>query len=363
MPNYVSAQLMAKANADIHLLATPDTQEVAKRLEKKLQQIMPQVTFFRDTVPETGGYEIGQELERVLREAKIDSRRIGLNYTGGTKAMAVHVYDRLQDTFGTHDAVFSYLDAHTLEMGVFMEGRRTQWPSTKHAITPSLQDLWELHGLIRDPNHAPPAQRRVENRKGLLASIAEIHSTSAGFRQWRQWLWTLKNAEPGAETLPNQAEFEALAPFIEQLALACNTPHPTPIEVATLLEKETLRKCDDFLRGKWLEEWALCALLPLLEPYDLHEHAMNLFLRQPPDPAGRRPQPPAFELDVAAIHGYQLYLFSCIATEGMENMKVNDEDEPRAGDRGESKRHLFEAYMRPRQVGGDEARAWRWSLA
>ena len=66
--------------------------------------------------------------------------------------------------------------------------------------------------------------------------------------------------------------------------------------------------------------------------------------------------PPPVELDVATVSGYQLFVLSCIATEGMENMKVNDRDEPRAGDRGEAKRHLFEAYSRARQVGGDEAR-------
>lgn len=358
LPNYVSAQLMAKEHGAIYLLATPGTEEVAKRLKCKLKQAMreAQIEIASPLMPEVGGFEIEQALTDILRQVKIGNRRVGLNYTGGTKDMAVHVYDRLQDEFGKHDAVFSYLDAHTLEMGIYVEGQRTQWPSAKLVLTPSLEDLWQLHGLMRDPEHAPPVQRPSENRKDLVASIAEIHSTPAGFRQWRQWLAVLKNAQPGAETLPTQAEFAALAPFVEQLARACNTPQPAPTEVAAFLGKEVLRKCDDFLRGKWLEEWALWALLPLLEQNNLHDHAMNLFLRQPPDPTGRKPQPPAFELDVAAIKGYQLHLFSCIATEGMDNMSVNDKDEPKAGDRGEAKRHLFEAYMRARQVGGDEAR-------
>ena len=356
LPNYVSAQLMARANADIHLLATPDTQEVAKRLEKKLQQIMPQVTYFRDTVPETGGYEIVQELGRILREAKIGSRRIGLNYTGGTKAMAVHVYDQIEDCYGDQKAIFSYLDAHSLEMKIYVKAQRIQSPSTANTIASSLQDLWELHGLTRSPDHPAPLLNPIENRRELLASIAEIHSTPFGFRQWRQWLATLRNAQPEDATLPIQAGFTHLSPFLESLAQVCNSASVTPAAAAAFLGKENLRQCDDFLRGKWLEEWALWALLPLLETERLHEHAMNLFLRQLPDPTGHRPQPPVFELDVVAIRGYQLHLFSCIATEGMEKMVVSDKDEPRAGDRGEAKRHLFEAYMRARQVGGDEAR-------
>ena len=49
-----------------------------------------------------------------------------------------------------------------------------------------------------------------------------------------------------------------------------------------------------------------------------------------------------FDVDVAALQGYRLYLFSCI---------VGDE-------KGRpTKHHLFEAYTRARQLGGDEARA------
>ncbi|HIE48235.1 TPA: hypothetical protein EYP84_05040 [Candidatus Bipolaricaulota bacterium] len=46
-------------------------------------------------------------------------------------------------------------------------------------------------------------------------------------------------------------------------------------------------------------------------------------------------------MDVAAILGYQLFAISCIASK-------------QGG--GETKKHLFEIFVRARQLGGDEAR-------
>jgi len=354
LPNYVSAQLMAKSNAVIFLLATQGTAGIAQRLETKLQQVMSQASIQRKTIPEVGGFEIEDALMKILEQEKkkLEGRRIGLNYTGGTKDMAVHVYDRLQDLYGNKKAVFSYLDAHSLRMSIYVEAQPTQWPSTAQAITPSLQDLWRLHGLLLDPDHPEPRHEPQIHLKDVVTSIAEIHSTANGFRQWRQWLAMLKKEE----TLPDPETNDELLPFINQITQACGVEHPTPMQAAAVLGKSSLRQCDDFLRGKWLEEWALWSLLPVLQANGLEQVAMNLFLKQESEPTSTKPVPPSFELDVATIMGYQLFLLSCIATEGMENMKVNEREEPKAGDRGEAKRHLFEAYSRARQVGGDEAR-------
>ncbi|MFZ1269183.1 MAG: hypothetical protein WAU95_22210, partial [Anaerolineae bacterium] len=176
LPNYVSAQLMAKQNADIHLLTTPNVQEVAERLEKKLHQAMPQATFCRDTVPETGGYEIDCAIVKIMGEAKIGNRRVGLNYTGGTKDMAVHVYDKVQDKYP--QGVFSYLDAGQRRMGIYVGEKPTQWIPAQSAIGPALQDLWELHGLRpKQSKKGPFVQRQQSHLPLLCRAIAQVHST------------------------------------------------------------------------------------------------------------------------------------------------------------------------------------------
>lgn len=348
LPNYVAAQLMAKPDADIYLLASLDTQKVAERLEEKLQQAMPtaKITGRIKTIPAAGGYEIDSAIVEIMQEAEIGGRRVGLNYTGGTKDMAVHVYDKIQDAYP--QGVFSYLDARKLSMAIYEGANPTQWPSAALAITPTLQDLWGLHGLILDRTKPPP--RQEPRLKDLVHSIARVHSTTAGFREWRRWLAMLKTTE----IVPTEDEFEELKPFIAQLAASCGTDHPDAAQIAALFEQPTLRQCDDFLRGKWLEEWTLWSLLAIHEAYGVKHRALGLHLEQDPKFVLHPPAPPSFELDVVALRGYQLFLLSCIATEGMEKWQENDQ--PRAGDRGEAKRHLFEAYSRARQVGGDEAR-------
>lgn len=343
LPNYVSAQLMAKKNANIHLLTTPDVQEVAERLEKKLRQVMPQATFYRDTVPETGGYEIDCAIIKIMGEAKIEHRRVGLNYTGGTKDMAVHIYDKVQDKYP--QGVFSYLDARKLSMGICVGAQPTQWPSVALAVSPTIQDLWELHGLILDASQ--PAPHQEPRFRELVRSIAEVHSTTEGFRAWRRWLAALKR-----EVVPTEDEFEELKPYITQLTIACGTDNPDAAQIAALFGQPTLRKCGDFLLGKWLEEWTLWSLLPVCQEHNTNYWSKGVHLLQDPRYVAKPPAPPPFELDVIALVGYQLFLLSCIATEGMERAT----DDPSAGDRGEAKKHLFEAYMRARQVGGDEAR-------
>ncbi len=346
LPNYVAAQLMAKQDADIFLLATQGTVAVAQRLKTKLQQVMSQAHVQAYTIPEVGGFEIESALGAILEKekARIGGRQLGLNYTGGTKEMAVHVYDRIQGKYP--EGIFSYLDAHSLRMIISVQAQPTQRPSVALAVEPTLQDVWELHGLAPDTSKPEPTQ--TPRLKEIVQSIAQIHSTAAGFREWRRWLSALRSEE----IVPTKDKYEELQPFIAQLAVVGGTAQPTAAQVAALFGRPTLRQCDFFLRGQWLEEWTLWSLFPACQRQNLKHWTKGLHLKQDPNARSEKDAPPSFELDVVALRGHQLFLFSCIATEGMERTT----DNPAAGDRSEAKKHLFEAYMRARQVGGDEAR-------
>ncbi|MFP4441184.1 MAG: hypothetical protein ACLFVO_28455 [Chloroflexaceae bacterium] len=71
---------------------------------------------------------------------------IGLNYTGGTKAMAVHAYRALEQADGLTRRYYSYLDARTLSMQ-FTDDHGNTWPERVEArVTVSLAELLMLHG-------------------------------------------------------------------------------------------------------------------------------------------------------------------------------------------------------------------------
>src|SRR5450759_2043811 len=118
LPNWVAARLLLKDSSEaqgqprkIWLLHSdgsdgePSTKEIAQRLKKLLcKHLFPQIedcgASNQETTPEgivlvgiPSADKIGIEnhLPQIIQGLKGHSR-IGLNYTGGTKPMAVHVY-------------------------------------------------------------------------------------------------------------------------------------------------------------------------------------------------------------------------------------------------------------------------------
>ncbi len=89
----------------------------------------------------------------------------------------------------------------------------------------------------------------------------------------------------------------------------------------------------------WLEEYALECFRQVGLRLPLAALGSSLeYDEQNPKPGSRAD---SFELDVAAMYGYQLFGVSCFVSQQEK----------------EKKSHLFEVVVRVRQLGGDEARA------
>ena len=119
LPNYVAARLMLKQGGTPYLVHTTDTQKEAKRLEIILSDQgikTTQLVSLNDY--ESDAYHIRETIRPKLEAIK--DGKIGLYYTGGTKAMAVHAY-RTVVSKQHPDTVFSYLDPRKLEMCIDRE--------------------------------------------------------------------------------------------------------------------------------------------------------------------------------------------------------------------------------------------------
>ncbi len=90
LPNYVAANLLLNKGGTAYLIHTTDTEKSAKRLQKILKS---ELNVFKDVEVELrslGDYESDAfHIQKKIREelGKIKSGKIGLNYTGGTKAL------------------------------------------------------------------------------------------------------------------------------------------------------------------------------------------------------------------------------------------------------------------------------------
>jgi len=320
LPNYVTALSLAKPSARVYLVHSVETANIANRLIAALG-----LTCEAGIKIQVDDADADNIFSKVKAHAQ-GKRSIGLNYTGGTKAMAVHAYRAVQSV--DPDAVFSYLEASTLEMLI----DRTGIPSWRYPVGVrvhvSLETLLGMHGVTYDPKKLRKEPMQVD----LSTALAQLHTTKEGVQTW--WDWRREGSQ-GWTTLPNgEPGLEEVEATLKQM---CGGVTPTPALVAAALDCEKLPSCTRWFKGDWLENYTLHALTRVVNQHDdVRDFGMNLMC------SGEDPQGHGFtfQFDVAAMRGYQLFALSCIASD----------------QKGKCKEHLFEAYIRARQMGGDEAK-------
>jgi len=352
LPNYVAARLLAKTDATIWLLHSDDpdegpsgTKRAAEELETALLKREPGLTVRLEGIPSSNNLGIEARIREILDQNRL-AGTIGLNYTGGTKVMSVHVYRVLEQELAKYRPrlVFSYLDPRKLALRVDGYGTASQQlfpimqnPALRQLVEISLDESAALHGYERAPDR-PTGWANPDDTFGLLnlcAAIAQVHASQAGFKQWRQWM-----EKERFSALPDPIKYPGLKPVKDALDQLCGGPRlTTPEAVAAILRPQvkdpTLVSCSKWFIGSWLEEYSAACLLDAADQLGIKSSRKNLEYRH------RLEGLDIFELDAAAMYGYLFFGVSCIATERKPRAKV----------------HFHEAYVRVRQLGGDEARA------
>jgi len=110
--------------------------------------------------------------EKILNSVKKpDFTGVHLNYTGGTKAMAVHVYRQIEGAF-PDESSFSYLDARDYQLKADRGGSLTG--DLRREIQLDFEDLIKLHGYKRvdkpEKHTVPPP----EVREIILQSVRDL---------------------------------------------------------------------------------------------------------------------------------------------------------------------------------------------
>ncbi|MGF1674995.1 MAG: Card1-like endonuclease domain-containing protein [Rivularia sp. (in: cyanobacteria)] len=345
LPNYVAAKMLLKEGGTAYLVHTTGTNESATRLQKILKS---ELNGFKDVVLlSLGDYESDAfHIQKKIREEleKIKSGKIGLNYTGGTKAMAVHGY---KAAFADRpDTIFSYLDPRRLEMCIDREDReRDRLKIKPETLQVQLVKLFQLHGLELKAN--PTQQPQLAK---LATEFAKVFQEEAKAKQWFDWYCKIfceqarKKKENGSwgnwksKTDLSQLSIN-LGNLPQQIITAFEKEKFLDNENKALSLAETVKvfpKIEDFckwLDGLWLEHYVLEEVQNIASSHFIGDYGLNFEIPLIGTKNG-------FEFDVAFTRGYQLFALSCTTT----------------SDRKLCKSKLFEAYLRARQMGGDEAR-------
>lgn len=328
LPNAVAGKLLVRSEGAITLVHSRDSSPVAQRLKQWLEKEHQKKDMVKlKQVKESDPSSVYQGVWACLEDVQAES--IGLNYTGGTKMMSVHAYlaaQRWAEGRGIAP-VFSYLDAHTLQM-VFDPvggGASPRRIYVGRKVTMRLEDLLTLHGWSL--SHHPVGEPLLPH---AARALAQSCSREADFyRQWKHWV-NQAGREAGRLREPEDRRFREIYEILRQ---ELGQPEGE-IGLKHLIFKNAHQNFPDWLTGKWLEHHVLDVLNHMQDSLGLHERVQNL-----------QTSVTQFEVDVVAVRGYQLFAFSCKAKS----------DEERDG-RAELKLALFEAYVRAQQLGGEEAR-------
>lgn len=329
LPVWVAGRLLLRPGGQLYLIHSAETQDISRGLARRFKKdgfMQPVYVYAREASKPGDVYDA---VTAHLRE--IRSGSIGLNYTGGTKLMAVQTYRAVERERpqGMGDPVFSYLDATTLEMRFDNISPHTISVGGLPDVSLSLEEIFALH----DDSRALTQIKREPIALPLAEAIAELHRTEAGYISWRQGIMRLQGVskqELDRLTLDEEV-FTVLRPFANILAAG------RPLAQSTLRDlcREKVwpfsnpKQLISWFEGQWLESYVYSALQhnQVLNDaaYDLNCHFKAFTV----------------QADVAAMKGYQLYFITCYS-----GNKTQD-----------STFKLIEGIVRARQIGGDEAGA------
>lgn len=264
---------------------------------------------------------------------------VHLNYTGGTKAMGIHVYRAIeQENKKSLGKSYSYLDGRNFQ--IVNDANKIITDNLRDKISIDFKTLIELHGFFRCNNEKSDVDftGTIEAFKNLIneGKLDQYYSEKGGYNrilfenkdkpgELAKEVKKLKIEELNAFT-PNDVFASIIDSMPEGYRLFQNKKFVAP---AT---NNPCKNAIKFLDGGWFEEYvftifkdALNSSYTIDKNWEIKKEGWNTY----------------FELDVIILKGYQLIGVSCTTS----------------NNKSECKNKGFEIIHRTSQIGGDEAKA------
>ncbi len=364
LPNAVAGRLLVRHGGRITLVYSADTKSVADDLETWFAKYhVVKITLKK--VIESNAENVHTEVHNIINKDECT----GLNYTGGTKTMAVHAHRAFRDILGkSATQMSSYLDSHKLKLifddGYYYDAIDNLPESFK------LQDFIDLHASLRiNPCNLPLTQAWLpdtsmvlaQGQRGFLSNTwrnwydkyikplkqprckHKLKDSSESLVGWRYQYWQ-DEASLKATTVPFPEK--KIGHKLKQELIGVGYPSDmadlnlgqaynvlaTPSIIPPAFQHLEIEELCAWFESKWLEHY-VASCLEKSGLFDSVYIGVETILEED------KQQPVCFELDVVGIRGYQLFAISCTTKGGFD-----------------VKEKLFEVTTRARQLGGDEAR-------
>jgi len=387
LPNYIVAKYLYTCGKpdlkpeQILLVCTAHTYDIAKRLkmvfEDELHASVEEPLSFDDPFDNKDREYLIKKLTQLQKLGPIH-----LNYTGGTKAMGIQVYqlvkileEQARKQNKTNSFSYSYLDASSnllkFDDGMVEPRTKTGVPFDMRRASGAkvtLNTLLDLHDCkkIKPKSVGAYPEIAIWLFDKLASKVPDI-AEEPSFRTFQVWINRCKELNKGKVSeeqkkqfldeyvWPDGRDFEELANLLAHYY----NHNPQDCTWGNLFNREwsnsAKEKRDtliDFLHGPWLEillHEKLSSHLNDEAYFDLPLTECHRNIR-----AKRGDAKEGMELDVVLMRGYELTIVSCtVAGYGLNKDQ----------DRSVLKNKAFEVLHRARQLGGEQAQAVLVTLA
>ncbi|MCC7495524.1 MAG: hypothetical protein IT204_24450 [Fimbriimonadaceae bacterium] len=370
LPIAVTARLVLREGGHLVLVHTAGTRRCAEALHGVIGPSRDGCRVSSFEVPDSDPAVIYSTVQQQVPRLA-PSGAVGVDFTGGTKAMSVFVSTAATAALGSRPHFSYYLDDRRdlLHTVCHRDGGQASGPQAAVGLQPVLlpAEVLLLHGQIPINALAPPRPQLAQTTQVL----AQVYAKWDPRKAWCAWLDRLTHYETWQQVDRQRQRLTRDTPQPDRDGQerpgwdwgAWPTKHPLLGRLRESLQAESGVCCApgvqpadftaalgwaegefvDWLRGKWLEDHTYAAIAVLPPELGLRPHGVSVHCELVGvDASGTAAMDPEtrFEVDVLATRGYRLWGCSCTTS----------------GDRKLCKTKLFEAAQRFRQLGGGAAR-------
>jgi hypothetical protein len=303
LPNYVVAKsgLLLREGGKPYLVYTTDTKKYAYKLRDKLGLTAQEMISLEDSHADAFVIQT-----RIREKAEKLSGRLGLNYTGGTKAMAVNAYIVIKLIKRDEKPVFSYLDPYSVKLLI----DQNNLPPIPKSINLQLKlpDIFDLHTKEFSLKNC----RTVPRLPNLLTFLAKFSLEWNGWRNNNKTVKSLLEDNNSETPIPlNGLPSDIISILKDENLLASSGNELSILRTREKLGSKSLKETKDWLKGTWLEDFVLFQVSKISS-----ECGASFDISLP----GKDKK---FEFDVAFLKGYQLFAFSCTTSSKEARCKQN----------------------------------------
>ena len=349
LPNYVVSDLFLQNSKikKIYLLHSIQegnqqaTCKQAKNLKSllKIEKNFTDVTLvpINDASSATYIYnDIKDTFDELIEKHEEKEIYIHLNYTGGTKAMSIHVYNYFKqkeyDNFKHSVYIdYSYLDARSFRLinddNQIVYHDNSENSDLRKMVKLDFKDLVELHGfeIMDNSNKSVPDTKNICEAFQNLIDKDQINDFYEFFNKRK----ILEKIEKLNTLIEDQNFYSLFYNLPKDFALIKDGKPDKE------LFKNNIGKAYHFLNGIWLEYHIKNILTKAF-----NEEYINISMDQKIKQKDWNSKS-YFQIDIVLLIGYHLVGISCT----------------RSKDKMSCKRKGFEIILRTTQIGGDEAKA------